>query len=105
MITARIRKSNKSPKALWLIVERTDSNKISGKDLDSVVEFRSKDSEDSCAYPILTSEVEAIRDACDEWLKVNPVPPEDCICASFWTVRQQHKKACPLWASQERKKR
>lgn len=25
-----------------------------------------------------------------------PIPPEGCICASFWTVRQQHKSDCPL---------
>jgi len=24
------------------------------------------------------------------------VPPEGCICASFWTVRQAHKSDCPL---------
>lgn len=26
----------------------------------------------------------------------NLVPPEGCICASFWTVREKHKTACPL---------
>lgn len=26
----------------------------------------------------------------------SPEPPEGCICASFWTVRRQHKKDCPL---------
>lgn len=25
-----------------------------------------------------------------------PIPPKDCICASFWTVRQKHKSDCPL---------
>lgn len=24
-----------------------------------------------------------------------PLPPEGCICASFWTVRQKHKSDCP----------
>jgi hypothetical protein len=28
----------------------------------------------------------------------NPIPPESCICASFWTVRQTHKTDCPLAA-------
>lgn len=27
---------------------------------------------------------------------VNPLPPEGCICASFWTVQQAHKSECPL---------
>ena len=26
----------------------------------------------------------------------NPIPPEGCICSSFWTVRQSHKNDCPL---------
>lgn len=26
----------------------------------------------------------------------SPIPPEGCICASFWTVRQAHKSDCPL---------
>lgn len=26
-----------------------------------------------------------------------PIPPDGCICASFWTVRQTHKKDCPAY--------
>ena len=29
-------------------------------------------------------------------LKEDSIPPEGCICASFWTVRQTHKKDCPI---------
>lgn len=30
-----------------------------------------------------------------------PVPPAGCICASFWTVRQQHKPGCPRYVHAE----
>lgn len=26
----------------------------------------------------------------------NSMPPEGCLCSSFWTVRQKHKPDCPL---------
>lgn len=32
--------------------------------------------------------------------QLEPIPPEGCICASFWTVRQAHKTACPLAGQQ-----
>lgn len=32
----------------------------------------------------------------------NPIPPEDCVCASFWTIRQAHKKDCPLYVDNPR---
>lgn len=28
--------------------------------------------------------------------EIDAVPPDGCICASFWTVRRTHKKDCPL---------
>lgn len=28
------------------------------------------------------------------------IPPEGCLCASFWTVRGTHKKDCPLYSPQ-----
>jgi hypothetical protein len=29
-------------------------------------------------------------------MQYDPVPPEGCTCASFWTVRGKHKADCPL---------
>jgi hypothetical protein len=32
----------------------------------------------------------------DKGAKHDPVPPEGCQCASFWTIRGTHKNGCPL---------
>lgn len=29
------------------------------------------------------------------YMEHSPVPPPNCLCSSFWTVRQAHKSDCP----------
>lgn len=40
----------------------------------------------------------AVEGSMDKRLKVmdSSLPPDGCICSSFWTVRQAHKSDCPL---------
>lgn len=63
---AYIKKDTKNSKALWLIVETEDKP----AEIETIMgTLRTEDFEGNVAYAIVEEEVEAIRDACDKWLK------------------------------------
>lgn len=53
--------------SLWLIVDR-EQTELTLRRLDDIIE-RPEDTDNGVAYAILAEEVEAIRDACEEWLE------------------------------------
>lgn len=66
--TARIRPAKDG--ALWLFVDHPGENKVSADDLtESIKEHLSLREPGAIAYAILPEEVEAIRDACNDWLE------------------------------------
>lgn len=63
---AYIKQDTKNSKALWLIVETEDKP----AEIETIMgTLRTEDSAGNVAYAIVEEEVEAIRDACDKWLK------------------------------------
>jgi hypothetical protein len=62
---AYITKDTKNSKGLWLIIEGDKPADIEG----IMGMLRTEDSAGNVAYAIVQEEVEAIRDACDKWLK------------------------------------
>lgn len=69
-VTARIRKTDGH--GLWLFVDAPGVRKNSADDLNEYIKdtLGVRDT-GSVAYAILPDEVEAIRDACQEWLEDN----------------------------------
>jgi len=66
--TARIRPAKND--ALWLLVDPPGANKMAAEDLNTfVTETLGIRDAGAVAYAILPNEVEAIRDACNEWLQ------------------------------------
>jgi hypothetical protein len=62
---AYIKQEKKNSKEFWLFVDRG----LQSEKVESIMGmFREEDDEDSVAYPILEDEIEAIRDACNEYL-------------------------------------
>ncbi len=65
MIKAKIERHKGD--ALWLFVDRVEGRQTTADDLKGIFGLRDED-EGNVAYPIMEGEVEAIRDACNEWL-------------------------------------
>lgn len=72
-VKAVIENTSQNPNELWLIVSRdlTPERHEKIKAELSGVDKRSEDDTENVAYALLADEVEAIRDACDEWLDLN----------------------------------
>lgn len=67
---AKIFKDTKNPKALWLYVTRNPQGSDMLESIQSIMGMRrTEGDEENTAYAILPDEVEAIRDACNEWLE------------------------------------
>ena len=71
-ITARIRqaKSDKGTDALWLFIDRVPNQKTNVDDLKGMLGIDERPEDiGNVAYPILKSELKAIRKAINEYLK------------------------------------
>lgn len=63
---AYITPDTKKKDAFWLVIERTPKS----PELEAIMgAFRDEDLSDNVAYPVLEEEIEAIRDACKNWLQ------------------------------------
>lgn len=72
-VKATIENLSENPNELWLVVSRdlTPECREKIKTELSGVDSRFEDSKENVAYALLADEVEAIRDACNEWLELN----------------------------------
>lgn len=72
-VKATIENLSENPNELWLIVSRELTPELHKKIKTELsgVDSRLEDSKENVAYALLANEVEAIRDACDEWLELN----------------------------------
>lgn len=71
--TARIRPS-KDGKGLWLFIDEPNLSKAAVEDVEMFNHIKDfpdvKSKVGGVAYPLMPEEVEAIRDACNEWLEL-----------------------------------
>ncbi len=65
-VSARIRPSE--GRGLWLFIDQIGMNKVSAEDLNMLDFARIENEAGQVAYAILPEEVEAIKQACEEWL-------------------------------------
>lgn len=64
---AYIKKDTKNKDALWLVVEREDQP----ADIKGIMGvLRQEDSAGNVAFPFLSDEIKAVRDACNKYLKL-----------------------------------
>lgn len=71
-VTARIRQatSDKGSDALWLFIDRVPNKKTTADDVKNILGLKGRmEDEESVAYAILKSELKAIREAIDNYLK------------------------------------